>query len=38
MKLSLLTLATAAAVVKAAYPGDIVYYWYYTPSFIMTAC
>ncbi|KAK3300605.1 phosphatidic acid phosphatase type 2/haloperoxidase [Chaetomium fimeti] len=27
MKLSLLTLATAATVVNAAYPGDIVYYW-----------
>ncbi|EAQ93054.1 predicted protein [Chaetomium globosum CBS 148.51] len=27
MKLSLLALATAATVVKAAYPGDIVYYW-----------
>jgi hypothetical protein len=28
MKLSLLTVAAAAVVVKAAYPGDIVYYWY----------
>ncbi|KAH6853995.1 phosphatidic acid phosphatase type 2/haloperoxidase [Chaetomium sp. MPI-CAGE-AT-0009] len=27
MKLSLLTLATAATLVKAAYPGDVVYYW-----------
>lgn len=27
MRLSLISLATAAAVVNAAYPGDIVYYW-----------
>lgn len=27
MKIPLLTLATAASVVHAAYPGDIVYYW-----------
>jgi hypothetical protein len=30
MKLSLVSLAAAATVVNAAYPGDIVYYWYLT--------
>lgn len=28
MKLSLLTWTAAAGIVKAAYPGDIVYYWH----------
>jgi hypothetical protein len=36
MKLaSLLTLATTATVVNAAYPGDIVYYWYFLFEFCL---